>query len=326
MPDQVLLAASDVTRQGALRFRTEQDGPHLADDNVTIPKVLDMETLLDAAREVASDPNTNDWAAVQRLLETGTSALGGARPKAAIDDDGVLWLAKFPKIGDENDVPLWEIVALDIAERAGLEVPERRLLVVGGRHVLLVRRFDRTPDGQRRAYISARTLLNARDLGVVGDYEARNLGNRLRRESINPKRDLELWVRQAALNLLVNNTDNHLRNHGLLREGKGWTLAPVFDLDPNPDTGTEFQTHFGGAAYRGAGLGHIVGIAMEFGIDERQARRILDDVHQAASDWGNLARSYGATEAEIELFTDAFTGLTDKVRDIITPVGSTGTG
>ena len=323
-PDLFLLAASDATRQGALRFRTEQDGPFLSDDT-EIPRMLDLEELLVAAEEVAADPNTENWMAIKRLLETGTSALGGARPKAALQDEaGALWLVKFPKVGDANDVPLWEMVALDIAANAGLVVPDRRLLTVGGQHVLMVRRFDRTESGERVGYISTRTLMGARELGTVADYGARGLGGRLRRMSISPKRDVErLWV-QAALNLLINNTDNHLRNHGLLRDGNAWSLSPVFDLDPNPDTGTQFATHFGGAGYRGTGLQGLMGTARELGLDAETCRLRLDQVHQAVGEWETLARGYGAKETELGLFAAAFTGLNGMVRDIVTPAGSTG--
>lgn len=323
-PDKFLLAASDWTRQGALRFRTEQDGPFQSEDG-EIPRLLGLGALLAAAETVAADPNTDDWLAIQRLLATGTSGLGGARPKAAVvDDDDQLWLAKFPRIGDPNDVPVWEKVALDIAERAGLRVPERRLVDVGGKRVLLVRRFDRREDGSRVPYISARTLLNARDLGTTGDYGSRGIAGRLRRESPDPKADLEQIWRQAALNLLINNTDNHLRNHGFLRRGRGWTNAPVFDLDPNPDTGTVFSTYFGEAAYRTSGLRGLMSIAKDCSLTEERARQVLDEVHQAVEGWDGEALSQGASANEVALFDDAFTGLDEQVRRIVAPTSRSG--
>lgn len=314
-PERFLLQASDLTRQGALRFQTEQDGEFLA-ANATVPKMVDMSALLADAEEIAADPNTDNWEAVKRLLETGTSALGGARPKAAVlDEEAALWLAKFPRVGDGNDVPVWEMVALDFAERAGLVVPPRRLETVARRHVLMVRRFDRTPDGRRIPYISARTLLGTRDLGATGDY--RSIAQRLRRQSPDPKRDMELLWRQAALNLFVNNTDNHLRNLGFLRRGVGWELSPVFDLDPNPDTGTMFATHLGGAAQRTTGLRNLLPMAVEIGIAEQRARTMLDEMIQAVEGWDDDARRYGASDAEVRLFRDAFTGLLPAAKAIL---------
>jgi serine/threonine-protein kinase HipA len=316
-----LVAASDATRQGALRFRTEPEGPFLAGE-VTIPSMVRLDGLRKAAEEVETNPDASQQA-VQRLLESGASALGGARPKAAvIDDHGGLWLAKFSRLGDRHDVPLWEMVALDIAENAGLVVPERRLLALGDHRALVVRRFDRTEEGRRRGYASLRTLMGPRELGGLRDYSDRGIGGRLRRQSIRAQEDLQRLWRQAALNLLINNTDNHLGNHGLLREAQGWTLAPVFDLDPNPDTRTDFATHYNGAANRSTGLRGLLSMATGLGIDDDRARGILDEVHQAVAEWDTLAHEQGATNDEVSLFADTFTGLDEEVRRVVSPAHS----
>lgn len=309
-PDQFLLAASDATRQGALRFRIEQDGPFLGGEGA-VPKTLEMAELLAAADQVTEGSDSRDWQALERLLEAGSSALGGARPKAAVTgDDGQLWLAKFPQLGEGNNVPVWEVTALNIAERAGLPVPQRQIRTIAGRQVLLVRRFDRREDGSRIHYMSTRTLLGARELGTVADYGGRRgIASRLARESVDPKTDLRLLWKQAALNIVINNTDNHLRNHGLLRIGQGWRLAPVFDLDPNPDTGTQFNTLFGGAAYRGTGMEGLKLIAKDCGLDDAAARTALAEVREAVDGWDADARRYGASEAEVAMFAQTFVGL-----------------
>lgn len=313
-PERFLLAASDATRQGALRFRTEQDGPFLGEEG-HVPTTLELATLLAAADEAAALPGAGAWSAFKALLDAGSSALGGARPKAAlVDDDNHLWLAKFPQLGEGTNVPVWEMTALDAAERAGLHVPPRRLVTVAGRQVLLVRRFDRADDGSRRHYMSTRTLLGARDLGTTADYGGRRgIATRLARESVDPKADLRLLWKQAALNILINNTDNHLRNHGLLRDDRGWRLAPVFDLDPNPDTGTQFNTLVGGAAYRATALRGLLDIAADCGLDDHQARIALGEVHEALDGWAEVASGYGVTAKEIALLEEAFTGLDAEV-------------
>lgn len=317
-PDQVLLAASDATRQGALRFRREQDGAFLGADGA-IPTTLDLGALLQAADEVDASPGTDAWEALKQLLDAGSGALGGARPKAAVtDEQGRLWLAKFPREHDGNDVPLWEMVALNVAERAGLVVPQHELVTFADRNVLLVRRFDRGDDGQRYHYMSTRTLMNYRDLGRFADYGTRTgIARRLAGESVMPKQDLRLLWKQAALNLLVNNTDNHLRNHGLLRNEQGWRLAPVFDLDPNPDTGTQFNTHFGTAVQRSSGLQGLLRIASDCGLDPKDARQALGEVFEARAGWDNDARALSAPEAEIALMASAFTGLEENVSKIL---------
>lgn len=209
------------------------------------------------------------------------------------------------------------MVALDIAERAGLVVPQRRLVSVGNQQVLLVRRFDRRDDGSRVGYISARTLLGKRELGAHGDYQVRGIGPRLRQHSPDAKRDMDLLWRQAVLNLLVNNTDNHLRNHGFLREGNGWALSPVFDLDPNPDTGTMFATRYDGAVQRMTGLRNVLHIAKALGIAEAAAKLGLEEMVEGLDGWDALADGYGATDSEIALFGDVFTGLIEPVRVLI---------
>jgi serine/threonine-protein kinase HipA len=317
-----LLAASDATRQGALRFRTEPEGPFLAGE-VIVPSMARLDELRKAAEDVQTNPDASHQA-VRRLLEAGAGALGGARPKAAvIDEEGALWLAKFARLGDRDDVPLWEMVALDIAANAGLVVPERRLLTFGKRRVLVVRRFDRLEGGRRRGYASLRTLMGRRELGGLRDYGDRGIGGRLRRQSFRPQEDLQRLWRQAALNLLINNTDNHSRNHGLLREAQGWTLAPVFDLEPNPETRTDFMIHYNGAANRSTGLHGLLSMAPGLGIDDDMARGILGEVHQAVAEWDTLAYEHGATKDEVSLFTDTFTGLDDEVRRVASSADGT---
>lgn len=160
-----LLGVSDLTRQGALRFRTRSEGPFLNPD-LTVPKLVELPRLLRAADALARDPD--DMSAVKDLLDAGSGSLGGARPKASVRDGERLFIAKFPHHSDEWDVIAWEKTALDLAHRAGIEVPARRLTSVGGRSVLVLERFDREVD-RRVGYASAMTLLQSQD-GIPQDY------------------------------------------------------------------------------------------------------------------------------------------------------------
>lgn len=291
---EILLAAGDDTRQGALRFSTTMTDEFEAPAAVA-PEVLHVGRLLADADAAASD----DWEAIKRLLAAGSGSLGGARPKAAVRDGGDLWLAKFPRSTDPNDVPLWEMVGLDVAARAGVSTPERRLLDVGGRNVLLVRRFDR--DGTDRIpYISARTLVGARDLGRRSDYL--ELASELRARSAHPLDDLEqLWL-QAAVSVLLNDNDNHLRNIGFLARDGGWSTSPVFDLDPNHETGVEFQTPVMGASYRVGMVDGLMRLAEACGFSPAWARRRLDRTYQAFEQWPRDAALHGATEHDVDRF------------------------
>lgn len=168
---------------------------------------------------------------VKCLLDAGSSTLGGARPKATVDDGGDFYIAKFPAPGDDHDVMAWEKTALDLAASCGLTVPDSRLVRMGGEAVLLTRRFDRDGGG-RLPYLSAMSLLGARD-GEARDYI--EVAEALASFVGDPGRDLEELFGRVAFSIAVNNTDDHLRNHGFLRAGGRWRLSPAFDVNPNPD-------------------------------------------------------------------------------------------
>ena len=138
----VLLLVDDEARQGAIRFSTEATGPFLAEPGpARIPPLVELPRLLAGAERVADDTERDDDL---RLLLGPGSSLGGARPKASVrDTDGRLCIAKFPHPQDELNVVLWEGVALALAAASGIEVPERRLETIAGKHVLIVPRFDR---------------------------------------------------------------------------------------------------------------------------------------------------------------------------------------
>lgn len=113
----------DETRQGALRFTTQEGGPFLAEHDVArIPPLIELPRLLSAAEHVIGDTDSDEDL---RLLLAPGSSLGGARPKASVRDrDGHLAIAKFPRRDDEIDTVVWEAVALQLAAKAGIPVPQ----------------------------------------------------------------------------------------------------------------------------------------------------------------------------------------------------------
>jgi serine/threonine-protein kinase HipA len=298
-----LLGVSDLTRQGALRFRVQADGPYV-DPDLTVPKLVELPRLLRAADAVARDPD--DMAAVKDLLDAGSGSLGGARPKASVRDGDRLLIAKFPHHADDWDVIAWEKTALDLAERAGIEVPTRRLATVGGRPVLVLDRFDRE-NGRRIGYMSAMTLVQGRD-GSPGDYleVAETLTEFGSRVSVDLR---QLW-RRIAFSVAIHNTDDHLRNHGLLRDGvSGWRLAPAFDINPNPDAGAQRVTGIGGARGRGDELTGLMAYAESFRLTGEECRRILHEVLAGVAGWREVALSNGVPATELPRFEEAMEGL-----------------
>ncbi|RYB04453.1 type II toxin-antitoxin system HipA family toxin [Lichenibacterium ramalinae] len=203
----------------------------------------DVGMLLDAAMEAEEGTATAD----QLALLVPSSAVGGARPKARVRVDGVDWIAKFPASSDRFDDPRMEAVCLDVAEAAGIAVPERRLLRLRRGTALLVRRFDRDERGGALAYLSAGTLLR-QGIDVYGTNQT-YLDIALVGQRIGVPGTREEMYRRYVVNSLLHNTDDHLRNHAFIGDAGGWRLSPAFDVVPHVGR----QTHVCAAA---PGIGH----------------------------------------------------------------------
>lgn len=298
-----LLMVNDEARQGALRFALEPGGPFLATDDTTpIPPLVDLPRLLCAAEHVAGDSDTDEDL---RLLLAPGSSLGGARPKASIRDrDDHLAIAKFPHKGDEIDIVRWEAVALRLADKAGITVPDWRMEEFGGKPVILLRRFDRA--GSRRIpYVSAMSMLGATDNETRSYLE---FVDALRRHGAAPREDMRMLWRRIVFSILVSNTDDHLRNHGFLYDGPdGWRLAPAYDLNPVPVDikprvlATAIDLDDGTAS-----LDLAIGVADYFDLDEDEAHAIAREVGRAVEGWREDASRIGLVSSQIERMASAF--------------------
>jgi serine/threonine-protein kinase HipA len=177
-------------------------------------------------------------------------------------------------------------------------VPNRRLVGVEGNPVLLLDRFDR--EGTRRVgYVSAMTLLEAQD-GQPRDYT--EVAEVIPENSSATTDDLHQLWRRIAFSVAVHNTDDHLRNHGFLRHKAGWRLAPAFDINPDPEIGAQRVTSIGGATNPADEVKALLVYSESFGLTHSQARAVLREVADAASDWEAVARRNGIAEAEIDRF------------------------
>jgi len=298
-----LLGVDDEARQGALRFARQEGGPFLAEHEAArIPPLIDLPRLLLAAEHVVGDTDTDEDL---RLLLAPGSSLGGARPKASVRDrDGHLAIAKFPHKDDEINAVLWEAVALRLAAKAGIPVPDWRIEHVMNKPVLLLRRFDRV-QGQRIPFLSAMSMLGA------SDNESRSyleFVDALRRYGASPKQDMHALWRRIVFNILISNTDDHLRNHAFLYTGPdGWRLAPAYDLNPVPTDikprvlTTAIDLDDGTASLRLA-----MSVVGYFELDENQAQAIAAEVGRAVVTWREEAARTGLTQAEIDRMASAF--------------------
>lgn len=228
-----LVGVDDGTRLGALRLRDPNDDAYAASLRPSAPPATSLRELEETARMVEQGTGELLDKQIRQLLVPGGS-LGGARPKASfVDEQGQFWLAKFPSAEDRIDVGLWEFVTHQLSLAAGIDVPEARMLSLSDRgHTYAAKRFDR--EGiDRRMYASAKTLLDLESEGASYLDLAMAVQDNGAAESVQS--GLKELFRRAVFNVLVGNRDDHLRNHGFLRAPTGWTLAPAFDVNPNPD-------------------------------------------------------------------------------------------
>jgi serine/threonine-protein kinase HipA len=298
-----LLLVDDEARLGALRFAQQEGGPFLSTSSaIRIPPVIELPRLLSAVEHVINDTDSDEDL---RLLLAPGSSLGGVRPKAVLQDrDGHYAMAKFPHRDDEIDVVRWEAVALTLARRAGISVPDWRLETVMDRPVLLSRRFDRA-GGRRIPFLSAMSMLGARD-GELHSYL--EFVDALRQYGAAPRADMHALWRRIVFNILIANTDDHLRNHGFLYVGtEGWQLAPAYDLNPVP---TDIRPRILSTAIDledgTASVDLALEVASYFELEPDEARSIIEEVEGAVTTWRDVAARVGVNAAQIDRMASAF--------------------
>jgi serine/threonine-protein kinase HipA len=301
-PVDFLLGTRDELRQGSTRFRDPITETYLAEDAVGVPGLVQLARLLAASDRLGSAQRVDR--SIRDLIAAGSS-LGGARPKAAVrKPDGTLAIAKFPRAeGDQWDVSAWEMIENELARRSGIDVASAKLIRVANRNVLLVDRFDRV--GARRVgFASALTMLEASD----GDHRSYlEIAEVLETNSDAPGRELEQLFRRVVFSVLTSNTDDHLRNHGFLRAGRAWTLAPAYDLNPNPYS-TGVQSTLPGFENAASSVELACSVAGYYRITPIRAREIVAELEASTADWRDVAMSHQVSSTEIELMSQAFDG------------------
>lgn len=297
-----LLAVNDHTRIGALRYRREGEAEFDRDmGRFRVPPLIRLPALLNATDAVLGNTETADD--LKLLLNEG-SPLGGARPKSAVvDKDGSLAIAKFPKPDDDRSIPHGEVLALTLANRAGVNAAQGRLETVAGRPVALIRRFDRNGD-KRIPFLSAMSLLGLND-GDAATYT--DIAECIRMYSSAPTEDLrELW-RRVVFGVKIGNLDDHLRNHGFLHDGDGkWRLSPAYDLNPVPlaEKVRELTTWISEEGPE-ASLELAHRAAPFFGLKNEDANRIVDEVSAGLAGWRGLARQLGMSAEDVAAYATA---------------------
>ncbi|NNM60358.1 MAG: HipA domain-containing protein, partial [Legionellales bacterium] len=270
-----------------------------------VPKGLakngDTLVLLAAERVISEQDTDSDL----KLLLAPGSSLGGARPKASvIDKDGSLAIAKFSHKDDENNTVLWEALALTLAEKAKITIPSWRIENIAGKSVLILQRFDRI-EKKRLPYLSAMSMLGAHDNEPRSYLE---IVDAIRQYGADVKKNTHQLWRRIIFNILISNTDDHLRNHAFIySNAQGWELSPAYDLNPiSPAIKPRILTTTIDLDDGTASLDLALSVIDYFDLNLSEAKKIIQEVAISVAQWRNDALRIGLTKMEIDQMASAF--------------------
>lgn len=305
-----LLGVHDLTRAGALRFRTHENEPFVDNSSSSVPPCTSLQELARISRciEAPDSENLPEYEQWLALLIAPGSSLGGARPKANFTDETQeLCIAKFPAHNDRYDVGAWEFVTHCLARKTGITVPRSSIeTLTETYHTFTVARFDRRDRGSknRRMFASAMTLLGRQDGENDGSYLDLAQFVSDHGASGHIDEDLAQLFRRIVFNVLVGNRDDHLRNHGFIRESSGWRLAPAYDMNPNPSKG-EHALSLDGVTHV-PNIDAVVATADLYRLKTSEATDIVTQTRNVVSSWGDEAKLLGLSTSEILRMRDAF--------------------
>lgn len=302
-----LLGVHDLCRMGALRFKTDPEGPFLDDDpEWPIPPLTSIHELQYAAQGIETNPDTEEagkWLSV--LLAPGSS-LGGARPKANLmDNEGQSWIAKFPSKNDHTDMAAWEYLAYRLAKFAGIEMAESKLEKVNGPYsTFLTKRFDR--ESTKRIHFASAMTLTGYNEWMIRDHHPSYLeiAEFIQFAGSHPEDDLRQLWRRIVFNIMISNTDDHLRNHGFILYPEGWRLSPAFDINPSTDKNALALNIDLDDNSLDLELAKRVGIY--FRLNNPNMNKIIDEVKSSVSQWQKFASEIGISRNEQIQMASAF--------------------
>jgi serine/threonine-protein kinase HipA len=297
-------------RFGALGVSTsvERYSPSL---HGPLPRLPDAQTLSEIAAKIsAKEPITS----LEQKMMTAGGSFGGAKPKALIEWEAEQWVIKFFN-GEPIDVPLIEHATMTLAAQAGIRVAQTQVLRLAAEHALLVKRFDRFAE-QRIHCISAGTALAAEAIdGQAADLSYPALAQLLRRTGLTQNnqhsQDMRELFRRMVFNILIDNTDDHEKNHALLvteptRHGR-LRLAPAYDVLPT--NSGQGQQEFGvGADGHESTLVNALSQSAMFGLSAAQAHEEIKKVVSVVGGWKAHFQHCGVSNADIESLAQRIDG------------------
>lgn len=302
-----LLGVHDLCRMGALRFKTDPEGDFL--DNDPVSPSPPWTSVRDLQYGIALIESNEDTAEVKKwlsILIAPGSSLGGARPKAnIIDEKGQLWIAKFPSGNDTIDKGIWEFLAYRLAIDSGIEMAECRIEKVSGKHhTFFTKRFDRD-NANRIHFASAMTMTGKNEELIRDDLPSYlDIAEFIQFSGFDVSINLQQLWRRMIFNILISNTDDHLRNHGFILTMEGWKLSPAFDINPSIyKDGLALNIDMNN---NDLDLELAKSVGIYFRLSEKEMKTIVDEVTASVCGWKKIAKELGIVRQEQTLMTAAF--------------------
>lgn len=324
-----LLESDDLLRSGALRYfdgpgpdaialappRVDEKG-----NDISVPRVYELDTLVAKARAFEADPESYPINRGKLMgirdddLLANIGSLGGARPKVNVrDDSGHLWIAKLAKQGDTYALSRTEIMTLRLAKLVGVQSAQSELLITEAQKypIALIKRFDRTETGARVGFISGQTFMGLEGT-EPGNYV--DLAHRMLRHCENPVEQIRELHRRLMFTVLVQNADDHLRNHGFLavRDGK-WRLSPAFDINPVPETGVTLKTSISDIHGNAMSIQAVIEAAPFFEVTEDEAARAAREMAgKIQESWRGIGATLGMSSGDYRAISPALDNVNVK--------------
>ncbi|RYU93451.1 type II toxin-antitoxin system HipA family toxin [Emticicia agri] len=302
-----LLGVHDLSRMGALRLKKDPNGDFLDNDSISpTPPWASVRELQYGAALIESNQDTNEIRKWLTMLVAPGSSLGGARPKANIHDEtGQLWIAKFPSENDTIDKGAWEYLAYRLAINAGIEMAECRLEKIAGKHhTFFTKRFDRN-NSERIHFASAMTMTGKNEELIRDETPSYlDIVEFIQFSGIDITKNLHQLWRRIVFNILISNTDDHLRNHGFILTSKGWYLSPAFDINPSIDKdGLALNIDTDNNALD---MSLAKSVGLYFQLSNQKMEAIIHEVKSSVVGWQEVAKEIGIPRNEQLLMRGAF--------------------
>lgn len=302
-----LLGVHDLSRMGALRFKKDSEGDFLDNDAVSpTPPWSSVRELQYGAALIEANEDTDEVRKWLAMLMAPGSSLGGARPKANIlDNDGHPWIAKFPSANDTIDKGAWEYLAYKLAINASIEMADCRLEKIAGKyHTFFTKRFDRNKT-ERIHFASAMTMTGKNEELIRDEIPSYlDIVEFIQFSGTKVIEDLHQLWRRLIFNILISNTDDHLRNHGFILTPEGWQLSPAFDINPSIDKdGLALNIDMDNNMLD-IELAKSVGVY--FRLSEKEMRIVIEEVSSSIANWQTVANEIGIPRNEQTMMRGAF--------------------